>query len=113
MTETIITTTEVKPEEKPEERKGLQGIRWSWKKLEQAESQEEVRTILARVMEEAKPEVEFTLAVPKEVYVKIMGNAKLALYCGEIKEMSLELYIYRALQVMEGNIKAIWLRRRG
>jgi hypothetical protein len=113
MVEPVIPATVVKAEEKPVERKGLQGIRWSWKKLEDAKTADDIKAVLAQVMQDAKSDVEVTLAIPAEVYIKIMGDAKIALYCGEIKEMSLETYIYRALQVMENNLKALWVKRQG
>jgi hypothetical protein len=113
MVEPVIPATVVKAEEKPVERKGLQGIRWSWKKLEDAEGTDDIQAVLAQVMQDAKSDVEVTLAIPAAVYIRIMGDAKMALYCGEIKEMSLEAYVYRSLQVMENNVKALFVKRKG
>jgi hypothetical protein len=95
----------------PDQKKGLSGIRWSWRKLEEAKDSNEIKAVLAQVMQDANDDVLVTLAIPKEVYVRIMGNAKIAQYCGDLKEMGIDSYIFRAIQVYENNVKAIWVKR--
>ena len=96
------------------EKKGLGGSsRWHWEALKQAKTDEQVRAVLAQVLEKVgDTDVAMTLHIPGSSYVRVMGNAWLAKQYGEIEEISPQAYFDRALQVMELNLKNVAVRRK-
>jgi hypothetical protein len=117
MTEVIVSQGTVPQqnipavEESGRDPKALMAIRLLWRELDGATNQAQVMAVLAKVTQASGGEpLTVQLELPVQVYTRIMNCAWLAKQLGQIEEMSMHSYIDRAMQLMEYNLKTLYLR---
>ena len=104
--QTLVLPPDDPANKPPNPPKGLLEVRFQWRKLEEAQNFDEVKPILAQVLQDAGGKsVHIQLELTPDMYVRIMGNAWFAMRFKEINELSMKAYIIRALQLEDYNLK--------
>jgi hypothetical protein len=96
----------------PKDPHGLLSSRWLWRELGEAQTNEQVLAVLAKVKSIVGDNlITIKIELPVPVYCRIMHCAWVANRFKEINEMSMKAYLDRAMQLMEYNLKNIHLKR--